>query len=869
MRSHSILLTLSLVFSLSNACLAQTGGSRAVTPPIPPGSSRSPAAAAAAPGQAEAGPEARVVLATSGGISLGSYMAGVNWGLVELIRRAQIDDTLQAVIARSGMLRPRIVGVSGASAGTINSLLSAVHYCTAAPLIPPEQSLFWRTWVDVGWRTLLPRGSRVQSPEFGLIDRAYFSDVLLPRIQAALEQPGRPGCAVEVAASLTRQRAVTEAVFDYVNINVQRHVATWALHADSTSGVMQLRQASAALRTDRSIGVQIALAPSRATATLDVRQVFDLAQASSAIPFVFAPVELSYYRAAELDASALCPSEREHGHGCAPPQRARFVDGGAFDNRPIGVADRLLAASRTQLPLDSNSVLRTIFIVPSAQRSGGVVNVDTASERVGGTTAATQFLSGMWGAASAYELHTYARSRAVDADRQVAVADTVEVTSRALPIFGETLHNFGAFLARPFREHDFYVGVYDAMHFAADRLCGTSAEQRSAPLEVRVSCHRTAFDAASHRVDIGCAGHLLLERFYLREHGVEPSEAFAAPECHPSDTARVALLADIADLYGETRAAPRKCPRTYSPMENVLCSSGLLAFTRAAKDGKVGARLRAWVAARPACQGTAPSADSTTAACFADEYFLRFLDNPSDFLRRLTFAGLERAAAVEAATSAADEAGYSSWFGIANAVLRSTLGRPTRSTLEWDVSSVPRECPDGNMYPRFGWCGAVQTFLRTAVPYYATIGFGAISAEAGVRPSWHTDAETSWVLPLSIHYGEVRTRDERRPGEPGERAYLSMGYGVAARNFSMLLNTCLTSVAWRTPLPWQRHEVRIPAGERLLYRFQCDALASRFSLGVSTTSFKDGARPWSFTIGVADLNGLLYWLLPRDVRTRF
>ena len=49
------------------------------------------------------------------------------------------------------------------------------------------------------------------------------------------------------------------------------------------------------------------------------------------------------------------------------------------------------------------------------------------------------------------------------------------MTTRGLPLVGELFAHFGAFLGRPFREYDFYVGVYDAMHFAAAAsLCATS-----------------------------------------------------------------------------------------------------------------------------------------------------------------------------------------------------------------------------------------------------------------------------------------------------------------------------------------------------------------------------------------------------------
>ncbi|MEW5916020.1 MAG: patatin-like phospholipase family protein, partial [Gemmatimonadota bacterium] len=514
------------------------------------------------------GAEARVVLATSGGISLGSYQAGVNWGLVELLRRVQTDDTLRKMITDSRTALPRIVGLSGASAGTINSLMSAIHYCTAGEHIRPEESLFWKTWVDVGWRQLMPAGSIVRPPEYGLIDREYFVKVLLPRLASGLKNTGRPGCEVQIAGSLTKQRAISEEVFDHVMISVQRHVGTYSLGVDDQRR-MRLRQASPSLRADRSLGVQIALAPDIPSMTLEVEQIFDLARASSAIPVVFAPVELSYYRAADLDSAGICPRSREHTHTCATPMRARFVDGGAFDNRPISIADRLLSASAREEPLVGNTHLHTIFIVPSAKRVEDAIQVvDTTKDKAGGMQALTQFLGGMWKAASEYELHAYTRSRQADAERRVSVADTIEVTSRAFPIFGEALGHFGAFLARPFREHDFYVGVYDALHFSTDRLCSyLTNDSTTAGLMRHALCHTSTFDALMHRVDVGCTGHLMVSQFYGREHGLLPSrDDHDSSMCRPSvdEARRQAMLKQTSEIFAATLLNPAKCENSYS-----------------------------------------------------------------------------------------------------------------------------------------------------------------------------------------------------------------------------------------------------------------------------------------------------------------
>jgi predicted acylesterase/phospholipase RssA len=821
------------------------------------------------------GGEARVVLATSGGISLGSYQAGVNWGLVELLRRVQTDDTLRKMIAASGTSIPRIVGLSGASAGTINSLMSAIHYCTAGEHIRPEESLFWKTWVDVGWRQLMPAGSIVRAPEYGLIDREYFQKVLLPRLASALEKAGRSGCEVQIAGSLTKQRAISEEVFDHVMISVQRHVGTYSLAVDDRQR-MRLRQASPALRADRSLGVQIALAPDVPSMTLEVEQIFDLARASSAIPVVFAPVELAYYRAADLDSAGICPRSREHTHTCATPSRARFVDGGAFDNRPISIADRLLSASAAEDPIQENTHLHTIFIVPSAKRVEDAVQVvDTTTDKAGGMQAATQFLGGMWKAASEYELHAYTRSRQADTERRVSVADTIEVTSRAFPIFGEALGHFGAFLARPFREHDFYVGVYDALHFSTDRLCAyINADTTTAGLMRHALCHVNTFDALMHRVDVGCTGHYLVSLFYGREHGLTPTSDDHEPDpCKPAgdEQRRHAMLRQTSEIFAANLLNPLKCKRSYSAFENTLCGSGLLAFTQEAVKRGMNDSVRAHMKGKDHCLVDYEKVDSIAAACFVDEYFLRLLERPNDFLKRLSFAGLDRMAAVERSAERAEGvAGSSRRLGLANSILRSALGSPTRSEWTWDQSSVPKECPNGNLYPRLGWCGFVQSFFRVVVPYYAAAGFGSTVFETGWRPAYHLNPENSIVFPLSFHVGRVSSTRAESPHDVRHRPYFSAGMGTMWRNHSILLNECLASVSVRQRVPGAE-DVRILHNERFMYRVSCDVLASRFTVGVTTTrlSFNNDQRNWSLTLGFADLNGLLYWMLPQEIRTKF
>jgi hypothetical protein len=161
----------------------------------------------------------------------------------------------------------------------------------------------------------------------------------------------------------------------------------------------------------------------------------------------------------------------------------------------------------------------------------------------------------------------------------------------------------------------------------------------------------------------------------------------------------------------------------------------------------------------------------------------------------------------------------------------------------------------------------IQSGFRGLIPYYASGGVGAIGFETGVRPSYHADAEISLIMPLSLHYGRLNGLTPVAPGSPARQAWGSAGIGVEWRNHSVLINSCYTSMSCRNSL---NSSTRVAWNERHLYRFSCDFMASRFTVAASTTRLSGSNREtWSLTFGLADLNGLLYWLVPQEFRTRF
>src|SRR3954468_10051442 len=71
----------------------------------------------------------------SGGVSLGSYEAGLVYYVVETMRLNPAAAT------------PRVV--TGASAGWVNAFMPTLQ-SWGAPVSAPEASLFWRAWIPLG-----------------------------------------------------------------------------------------------------------------------------------------------------------------------------------------------------------------------------------------------------------------------------------------------------------------------------------------------------------------------------------------------------------------------------------------------------------------------------------------------------------------------------------------------------------------------------------------------------------------------------------------------------------------------------------------------------------------------------------------------
>jgi len=179
-------------------------------------------------------------LTLSGGVSLGSYEAGLNWTLVRLFRD---DPRLREVLVRR---RPRLVAVTGASAGSINAMLVAALSCetdASAARSSIDDNILRSAWLEVGLDSLLPEDPRAYRPDDAVLASAALEPVV-EDVRRALLGGGmsfRPGCRLPVGLTVTRVHPLERDVGG-LRVTSQRSVLPLLLDVDGGGRVRFERQ---------------------------------------------------------------------------------------------------------------------------------------------------------------------------------------------------------------------------------------------------------------------------------------------------------------------------------------------------------------------------------------------------------------------------------------------------------------------------------------------------------------------------------------------------------------------------------------------------------------------------------------------------
>ncbi|WP_224367606.1 patatin-like phospholipase family protein [Hyalangium versicolor] len=306
-----------------------------------------------------------IALTISGGVSLGAYEAGLTWGMVRFLRLSRAEPVM------GPSFRPNLAGVTGASAGSINALLASVLWCEAPESTADDgvdSNLLRDTWLPVGLDDLLPEDPRIYSPDDGLLSRKALERVLAGLRERVFTPNAvrrfQPGCSVPLGFSVTRLKPEVSHIAGLPAMT-QRFVVPLSLEVTQKGRVRLLSQP---LSSEGELAPSVLMLgesadPEPPGHALDPDQVSQAVLASGAFPVAFSPREL-------CDCAASCPVGQRVLHGTCPGLdadhpltglscaarstpgqeltlcRRPYVDGGVFDNAPVGLAIELVESRR-------------------------------------------------------------------------------------------------------------------------------------------------------------------------------------------------------------------------------------------------------------------------------------------------------------------------------------------------------------------------------------------------------------------------------------------------------------------------------------------------------------------------------------------
>ena len=365
-------------------------------------------------------------LTISGGVSLGAYEAGLNWVILKALR-------VEKEAGRTPT--PELIGVTGASAGSINALVSALTWCEANDgLGTVDENRFRDIWLPIGFEALLPASGRGYRRDDGWLTRRAF-DRIIGEIETWMaEGEFRPGCSVMLGLTVTRPDPEPIALHG-LPVTQQRLVVP--LEMTIEGGRPGFRPAIVNGRKDL-LGNTLYLAPTNQQGFIDYRAVLDAVLASAAFPLAFGRktlvecVPMTPGQTVEDACSSRRPSTRgtceylsRRVHEPMAACEDDFIDGGVFDNIPLGVAvaqiessERVRAAARP---------VSYLYLEPGNRRLPPTAARQKKPDPLATLDANLTFLGGAVKTARNYELHNVLRYNAWNQHTDRLALDAADV----------------------------------------------------------------------------------------------------------------------------------------------------------------------------------------------------------------------------------------------------------------------------------------------------------------------------------------------------------------------------------------------------------------------------------------------------------
>ena len=355
----------------------------------------------------------------SGGVSLGAYEAGYNWAIIKM---------LSEIKTKNPHIDPQLQSVAGASAGSINALLTAMYWCQKES-IPyqnsVEDNLFYETWVHLGIEDLMIEGEDPDNRS-----TLFTRKVLRDKADKIMKHMSKPiykeGCEIPMGFAVTK---VTPIIEEFQGIKIKNQTFSIPLTFKISNGKAKI--------VNQEMPPSTAFYLSIPGIEKDYTKVTDVLFASSAFPGAFQQVKLRYGYKGKVYSQY-------------------FIDGGAYNNVPLQLA--------TELDPDAKLF---IYMDPSNMRKQPKVKEVLVEEEppVGFITSNLSPLStavDIFQQMNLYQaINQYFRN---NPERKLVLS------SRYHPLTAGYLEHFGAFLDLNFRLYDYYVGVYDGIYHLAKNL---------------------------------------------------------------------------------------------------------------------------------------------------------------------------------------------------------------------------------------------------------------------------------------------------------------------------------------------------------------------------------------------------------------
>jgi predicted acylesterase/phospholipase RssA len=449
---------------------------------------------AAAPGGLKDVP---VSLTVSGGVSLGAYQAGY------------LYYTLAAQRANPSL--GKVILATGASAGSVNALLTLKSSC-AGTTLDPRQSLFHRVWVPMGLTQLFR--SDDTSPVAAFSQKAFQDVGAMVEEELARGLPETCDVVLGIATSRLSPRLL-EAAEGRLNVPVTQEHFVVRIRGRGEGRMPLLTNYADPDSLDEQ-----AFLPEAADGSIPFPALLDAVIASTSFPVAFPPRAVKHCMVRTRGSTApFCPDARA--------TTALFVDGGVFDNSPLRLAATYAAGGLSRssgrgLRWDSGPRLSGSRSPPTDLAfaflsADAAAFPDQSASESGGDEALVPLLlrqvGGFVNSARSRELYLLVED-------YPHIVENLIFPRRHFPAASSPMYAFFGFFDEGFRSFDFDLGMYEARRqlngFTIPRLDPAVRERFAFPEDLPearaagpswapFACLRALFDGVGDPATL-CAG---------------------------------------------------------------------------------------------------------------------------------------------------------------------------------------------------------------------------------------------------------------------------------------------------------------------------------------------------------------------------